>query len=463
MRGLSEWRREQDPTLIKSYISPSNQAAALLFVFGAIPSVAAWPAGQSLFELSVTPLLLASAPYFAASVPLAFVLRRYGVTDWTLAYAVGAALYFEFFTGCLLAFSGARVSAFMGALVVVTLLVHGYMFRYSYRFPWAALAGLVLVTAALPLCHSPTQGVVLVSAAVTGVMGALMLGDSVARRDRIRRENERLREALQAERLARKEHDVGQLSQLAVDMLGNLHDVGNALMVARLNADSLAEELSASSTAAPELKESGSDVVKSLARLQSTLSAARELGRREAAELARASVGDEVSVRRREGSAVEEGVTFEPLVPLLEATAQGVRQRFPSVTVALHAQPEERAVRVRCVEGPETLRRVFENLLVNACEGDGTRGATNVHVSVSLGDQSARALITFADDGPGFRASLLTESSPGLSTTKSYGTGLGLYTSERLVHACGGALERANRSGGGAIISVYLPYRREPS
>jgi two-component system, NtrC family, C4-dicarboxylate transport sensor histidine kinase DctB len=61
------------------------------------------------------------------------------------------------------------------------------------------------------------------------------------------------------------------------------------------------------------------------------------------------------------------------------------------------------------------------------------------------------------DDGPGFREEQLAGPIEGLSTTKVNGTGLGLYTSERLVRASGGKLVRGNRSSGGASVRITLP------
>ena len=65
--------------------------------------------------------------------------------------------------------------------------------------------------------------------------------------------------------------------------------------------------------------------------------------------------------------------------------------------------------------------------------------------------------LLIADDGPGFPAEKLKAPIEGLSTTKPNGTGLGLYTSECLIRASGGTLERHNRPTGGAQLRILLP------
>ena len=105
-------------------------------------------------------------------------------------------------------------------------------------------------------------------------------------------------------------------------------------------------------------------------------------------------------------------------------------------------------------------RQVLDNLILNACEGNGQNRASAVEVGVQRDPSGAGVVIEVADDGPGFAESLLTEPIEGFATSKKNGTGLGLYTSERLVRASGGTLERTNRAGGGACVRVTLPLQQ---
>jgi C4-dicarboxylate-specific signal transduction histidine kinase len=100
---------------------------------------------------------------------------------------------------------------------------------------------------------------------------------------------------------------------------------------------------------------------------------------------------------------------------------------------------------------------MLENAVANACEGDGGARSRRVEVLV-LGRPDTGSLgVEVRDDGPGFPSELLAAPIAAFRTTKPGGSGLGLYTTERLVHASGGWLRRANRPDGGAVLSMFLP------
>jgi signal transduction histidine kinase len=48
-------------------------------------------------------------------------------------------------------------------------------------------------------------------------------------------------------------------------------------------------------------------------------------------------------------------------------------------------------------------------------------------------------------------------------STKPKGTGLGLTLCREIVDAHGGRLSIANRDGGGAVVTLWLPDRPEPA
>ena len=64
--------------------------------------------------------------------------------------------------------------------------------------------------------------------------------------------------------------------------------------------------------------------------------------------------------------------------------------------------------------------------------------------------------ISVCDDGPGFSAEHLAGPITGFQSTKADGTGLGLYTAERLVRASGGSVARENGPEGGARVTAVL-------
>jgi signal transduction histidine kinase len=100
---------------------------------------------------------------------------------------------------------------------------------------------------------------------------------------------------------------------------------------------------------------------------------------------------------------------------------------------------------------------MLDPLLTNAAEGDGTFGASSIDVRVLQDAASAEVEIDVCDDGPGFPAQILALPVALLGTSKRRGSGLGLYTVERLARGSGGSLVRENRPEGGARVRLRLP------
>ena len=99
------------------------------------------------------------------------------------------------------------------------------------------------------------------------------------------------------------------------------------------------------------------------------------------------------------------------------------------------------------------LRSVVTNLVVNALEV--TRGGARVAVTASADEDTLT--ITVADRGPGLPDGDVFEA---FYTTKSSGTGLGLWLVRRVVEDAGGSIAAGDRRGGGAVFTVRLPVPR---
>src|SRR5690348_7206445 len=123
------------------------------------------------------------------------------------------------------------------------------------------------------------------------------------------------------------------------------------------------------------------------------------------------------------------------------------------------AVPAEVAVSVRANGEPcrllgyyEPLRRAFANLLRNASEAMGGRGAIDVAVTRD-GDG---LVVTIADHGPGVPEELRQRVFEPYFTTKRDGTGLGLALVRQTIEAHHGTISVANAPGGGATFSIVL-------
>jgi len=104
------------------------------------------------------------------------------------------------------------------------------------------------------------------------------------------------------------------------------------------------------------------------------------------------------------------------------------------------------------------LEQVMINLLKNAAESGSAPGEITVCVRESPeSDHGAGCVIQVADRGSGLADNVLRDALLPFYSTKATGTGLGLTLCREIVEAHGGRLSIANRPGGGALVSVWLP------
>ena len=99
------------------------------------------------------------------------------------------------------------------------------------------------------------------------------------------------------------------------------------------------------------------------------------------------------------------------------------------------------------------LEQVMINLLKNAAES----GSPPADIAVSVREQADRFVLEVADRGAGLSERVLPNALLPFFSTKPTGTGLGLTLCREIIEAHGGRLSIANRSGGGAVVTVWLP------
>jgi signal transduction histidine kinase len=120
------------------------------------------------------------------------------------------------------------------------------------------------------------------------------------------------------------------------------------------------------------------------------------------------------------------------------------------------------------VGDPVALRRVLENLVVNAIEslpagaGPGNR---NVVVTTQLvrGGAGNQVRLIVSDNGRGMSEEERRHMFDDFYTTKAHGTGLGLSIVRRLVNDLGGRIDVASAPGEGTEVIVELPGSQLPA
>lgn len=106
-----------------------------------------------------------------------------------------------------------------------------------------------------------------------------------------------------------------------------------------------------------------------------------------------------------------------------------------------------------CESDPQSLKQVFINLIKNAHEACGSKGA--LHIATEFISPWIR--ITFSDTGKGLSPDILPHIFEPFVSTKANGMGLGLAICRRLIELNGGEIEAQNNSNGGACFTIYLP------
>ena len=211
--------------------------------------------------------------------------------------------------------------------------------------------------------------------------------------------------------------------------LGATHDIRSPLNAINMNLELLSQGLSDNTEFAPERLRHYSNVVKEeLERLQRRLEALL----RHAAPL-----DDD----QQECELVE---TINSLLQLLEPQARAQRVTLqtnlpqPPIYVSMPASQ---------------IRQAFMNLMVNSIEAMPNGGELTVAAAASNGDVK----VTIDDSGPGIPGQLARQIFDMHFTTKSTGTGIGLYVVREIVERHGGKITVTSELGAGTCATVQLP------
>jgi two-component system sensor histidine kinase HydH len=106
---------------------------------------------------------------------------------------------------------------------------------------------------------------------------------------------------------------------------------------------------------------------------------------------------------------------------------------------------------------PVRLTQALMNLVINAMQAVERQGK----IEVSANQVEAAILVKVTDSGPGIPQEKLASIFDPYFTTKSEGSGLGLWIAQQIATAHGGSIQAQNGTSGGAVFAMVLPVQRE--
>ncbi len=163
-----------------------------------------------------------------------------------------------------------------------------------------------------------------------------------------------------------------------------------------------------------------------------------------------------VDSQRTEGMGLKITLVPTDMREILQQTLKDVDLLARRRRISFHLQLDELPP---IPADPESIHRLFENLLTNAVKFSSTGG----EVEISLTLEGEEALFAVRDYGPGIPTLEIPQLfQPFQRTTGSNravipGTGLGLYTAKLIAEAHGGSISLASEEGKGTTVAVRLP------
>ncbi|MCG8588789.1 MAG: HAMP domain-containing histidine kinase, partial [Proteobacteria bacterium] len=419
-RWFQSWADNLDPS-VRSGDNDLRSWGQFFIASLVVMIVAAFVPGPSdFFQLSFPPAaaLMGVACVVGVSGNLYDRIKRFSLLNYARAVLVNS-FFLHLAAYAQIIYSEKPGAFVMGALPLLVACFHGYNYRATPSHPFVPLVGVVAAACAFALRPSAEHAAIFAIVTPACVGGALMLGTIGLRAQHQRNKHEALRSAISAQMLDERAAAVNRLSETLLEILRRNHDAGNALSTSLLTAEALAELTKGRIEEPAEIEdmhEVALTLRDALGRLKRLVDETRQIGRGQT-----------------------HSSTAEPANPaeVAAAVVREVGARFPEVAVELRVAERATGHRVGVSGGSERLHDVLTNLLVNACEGNGRRGATRVLLSIDLEPAVSVVAIQVVDDGPGFSPELLANPITGFHTSKPNGMGLGLYTAERLLRASG--------------------------
>ncbi|HEX2484419.1 MAG TPA: ATP-binding protein [Myxococcota bacterium] len=431
-----EWANGFGPEWVRAVSWPQGWIAAALVLATLFVLMDSLEATRGFFELDLAPALTLLAIGFGALLVADRLEARGAFTALERAAAsLVVAFLIQLFTSAVVVLSAPPGAFAVAVFPILAAWQQLGMLRAGPRYPFATLAHGAAMALAAAAAPDPVHLGILATVALIGLGGGTLLGLITSWGAAADARLDAHRAALGAQSLAVFAAELDDVNATLAEVGAVDRELRVRLAQARLACAGL-EAASAGGGA------SGDDAVnRAVSRVRGALSRFDDL----------LAAPAPLRESKPDGAPVAVAV-----LPVVRAALADARRRWPQVAWSCAgADASSDAPFVELAGGPDGLRAMLDPLLANAAEGDGAFGASRVDVHVGRAGEAVEVAV--CDDGPGFPAALLKAPIALLGTTKRRGSGLGLYTAERLARGSGGALSRERPLEGGARVCLRLP------
>ena len=143
----------------------------------------------------------------------------------------------------------------------------------------------------------------------------------------------------------------------------------------------------------------------------------------------------------------------------LEDAVYTYRELFRQDGISLEYTSDKALYEEPITGDPERLKQVFCNVLDNAAK----HGGSGKRIVVLLTKENEAYGITIRDFGPGIPAAELPYVKQKFykGSSRARGSGIGLAVCDEIVNLHGGRFDIGNAEGGGTVVTIHLPLKRE--
>ena len=143
----------------------------------------------------------------------------------------------------------------------------------------------------------------------------------------------------------------------------------------------------------------------------------------------------------------------------LEDAVYTYRELFRQDGISLEYTSDKALYEEPITGDPERLKQVFCNVLDNAAK----HGGSGKRIVVCLTQENEAYVITIRDFGPGIPAAELPYVKQKFykGSSRARGSGIGLAVCDEIVNLHGGRFDIGNAEGGGTVVTIRLPLKRE--